>query len=436
MNADVGILTALFNAFVGVFATGAGRIMPEATRLLLMLGAIELTLAGIYWALRGDGLIVGLMQKILLIGGIGFIVTTWRVLINQVLNGFIWTGMTAGNMAPAAGIALMNDPSRIISQSMVVLQPISSHIDGLGLAQIGQLVLYGWAYIVTILAFFILAIQVFITYLEFYIVSTLALILVPFGVFKHTAFLAERAIGTVISFGIKLMVLSFIISVAGPVIQGIVIPVAPTLTNAYSVMLAALAIAFLAWNAPAIAAGMISGGPSLSAGSAAGFVASAGLGAVGLAGAGAAAGRASAAAGVGATRAASTAAGVVRTAAGLGAAAATVSGSSAAVGALSGIGRAAAGAVRDVAGAPMRAAGASLRQAYARGQVKAFAYTGGNAPGAVHARAAGAGVAASAGGQPRSQSIQSGVRAAQNLRSAIPPEAHASGGIHAPIKHE
>ena len=72
---------------------------------------------------------------------------------------------------------------------------------------LGSLFMYGWAYIFTILAFFMLAIQVFITYLEFYLVAALSLILVPFGVFKHTAFIAERAFGSVVSFGVKLMVL-------------------------------------------------------------------------------------------------------------------------------------------------------------------------------------------------------------------------------------
>ena len=107
-----------------------------------------------------------------------------------------------------------------------------------------------------------LAIQVFITYLEFYLVAALSLVLVPFGVFKHTAFMAERAFGSVVSFGVKLMVLSFIIAAAGPVLTQITLPAEPTWQQAYMVLLASMAIAFLAWHAPGIAAGMVSGGPS------------------------------------------------------------------------------------------------------------------------------------------------------------------------------
>src|ERR1019366_3668825 len=147
------------------------------------------------------------------------------------------------------------------------------------------------------------------------IVAALTLVLVPFGVFKHTAFIAERALGTVISFGVKLMVPSFIIAAAGPVLVSITVAPNPSLTQAYAVLLAAMAIAYLAWHAPAIAGGMISGGPSLTAGSAAGFVAAT-----------SAAVRASAAVGMGATRAAAGAAGTLRAGGALGMAGAQIGG--------------------------------------------------------------------------------------------------------------
>ena len=62
----------------------------------------------------------------------------------------------------------------------------------------------------------------FITVLEFYIGAVLALILVPFGVNRHTAFMAERAFGLVIAFGTKLMVLGFIIQRRKPRPLGVV----------------------------------------------------------------------------------------------------------------------------------------------------------------------------------------------------------------------
>jgi type IV secretion system protein TrbL len=71
----------------------------------------------------------------------------------------------------------------------------------------------------TLLGYFIIAIQVFVTYLEFGIVSTLGLILIPFGVLKHTSFLCEKVFGAIISFGVKLMVLGLLVSITVPVLK-------------------------------------------------------------------------------------------------------------------------------------------------------------------------------------------------------------------------
>ncbi len=438
MNADPGILTNLLNAFVLVFSAGSGNLLPAASRLFFLIAGIELTLAGIWWALKGENILVGLLQKMLLIGMFAFFVLNWTVFWNAVLNGFVWAGFVAGGAPPAAGIALIKNPSAIISQAFVVTQPIETKIDSLNWYNVGSLFMYGWAYIFTMLAFFFLAIQVFITYLEFHLVAALSLVLVPFGVFRHTAFVAERALGAVVSFGVKLMVLSFIIAAAGPVLNAIAVPANPNYQAAYSVMIAALAIAFLAWQAPAIAAGMISGGPSLTAGSAAGFGGAAALGAFGAAAATSVAARTVASAGVGATRAAAGAFGTARTAGAIGAAAASITSTTAmgrAAGALSGMGRAAVGGLAQAATRPIAAASSSLREAYQRGQVRAFTFTGGKAPASMTAAADRSSTAPPAG-TSNSLKPQSAMQAVHLAKSAIPPEGHASSGMQAPIKHE
>src|SRR5450755_2396050 len=375
MPADTSILTSLLNAFVGVFSAGPGLLAPTAARILFLISAIELTLAGLWWALKGENILVGLLQKTLLIGLFAFFVLNWPTFLNAVLNGFIWVGFQAGGAGPAAGILLIKDPSSIVDQAMAITLPISDKLSSFSWTSIGSLILYGWAYIFTILAFFFLALQVFVTYLEFYIVAALTLVLVPFGVFKHTAFIAERALGTVISFGVKLMVLSFIIAAAGPVLVSITVAPNPSLTQAYAVLLAAMAIAYLAWHAPAIAGGMISGGPSLTAGSAAGFVAATTLGALGGAAATSAAVRASAAAGMSATRAAAGAAGTLRAGGALGMAGAQIGGAGPlgqATAAARGAGGAVVRSIAEAATRPFATAGRSIKESFEAGQVRAW----------------------------------------------------------------
>jgi type IV secretion system protein TrbL len=425
MAANPGILTTLLNAFLGVFAGGPGHLASGAARLLFLLGGIELTLAGLWWALKGENIAVGLLQKTLLIGLFGFFVANWPTFINTVLDGFIWSGFTAAGSSPAAGAALIKDPSAIVSQAFVTMQPIEDRINGLSSFQLGSLFMYGWAFIFTLVAFFMLAIQVFITYLEFYLVAALSLVLVPFGVLKHTAFIAERAFGSVVSFGVKLMVLSFIIAAAQPVLAGITVPAVPTLQQAYMVLLAALAIAFLAWHAPGIAAGMISGGPSLTAGSAAGFIASSTLGALAGAAAASSAARSAAAGTVNATKAAANGLGTVRMGAQLGAASAQLGGSGSLGQAAAGVSGGAAALARSVSEStfrPLRAVGTSIAEAYKQGEVRGWKPQPPKATVRQSSRASGV------------SDIQAAMRTANTIRSVIPPEGGSGAGMSAPIR--
>jgi len=428
MPADTGILTSLLNAFVGVFAAGPGLLAPTAARVLFLISGIELTLAGLWWALKGENILVGLLQKTLLIGLFAFFVLNWPTFLNAVLNGFIWVGFQAGGTSTVAGLALIKNPSGIINQAMQITFPVSQELSSFSLVSIGSIVMFGWAYILTLLAFFFLALQVFVTYLEFYIVAALTLVLVPFGVFRHTAFIAERALGTVVSFGVKLMVLSFIIAAAAPVLSNITVAPVPTLTQAYSVLLGALAIAYLAWHAPAIAGGMISGGPSLTAGSAAGFVAASTLAALGSAAATSASVRAGASAGMSATRAAAGAAGTVRAGSAIGVAGAQIAGAGAVgqtVAGVQGAGVAVARSVASAAGAPFVAAGRSIREAYAAGQVRAWRATDTAAPATAPPRG------------PRPPiTPQSAAQTLHGVKSAIPPEGSPGPGMAAPIRPE
>ena len=142
MAPDTGILTTLLNAFVAVFSAGPGRLAPAAGRLLFLMGGIELTLAGLWWALKGENILVGLIRKTMLLCLFAFFVANWTTLINTVLDGFVWSGFTAAGSSPAAGAALIKDPSAIISQAFVSTQPIADEISALKFYDLGSLFMY------------------------------------------------------------------------------------------------------------------------------------------------------------------------------------------------------------------------------------------------------------------------------------------------------
>ena len=60
-------------------------------------------------------------------------------------------------------------------------------------------------------------IQLFVSLIEFKLTTLAGFVLVPFGLFGRTAFLAERVLGNVVSSGIKILVLAVIIGIGSTI---------------------------------------------------------------------------------------------------------------------------------------------------------------------------------------------------------------------------
>ncbi len=145
---------------------------------------------------------------------------------------------------------------------------------------------FAWALV--LLAFFILAIQLFVTLIEFKLTTLAGFVLIPFGLFGKSAFMAERVLGNVISSGIKVLVLAVIIGIGSTLFSEFTSGfngATPSIDDAMAIVLAALSLLGLGIFGPGIANGLVSGGPQLGAGAAIGT----GLAAGGVVAAGAAA---------------------------------------------------------------------------------------------------------------------------------------------------
>src|SRR3546814_17866202 len=73
------------------------------------------------------------------------------------------------------------------------------------------------AWVVVILSFFVLAVQLFVTLIEFKLTTLAGFVLVPFAFWNKTAFLAEKVLGNVMSSGVKVLVLAVIVGIGRPV---------------------------------------------------------------------------------------------------------------------------------------------------------------------------------------------------------------------------
>ena len=281
--------------------------------------------------------------------------------------------------------------------------------------------LFAWALV--LLAFFILSIQLFVTLIEFKLTTLAGFVLIPFGLFGQSAFMAERVLGNVVSSGIKVLVLAVIIGIGSTLFGEFTAGFGgeqPTVDDAMAIVLAALSLLGLGIFGPGIANGIVSGGPQLGAGAAVGTglaVAGAGVAAGGGAMLAARGGAAALSGGAAVARGGAAAAGGAATAYSLGSA-----GQSGAAGVASGLGgvaRAGGSATMAPVKRAVSRASESMRSSYAAGGRSAAAMTGGSSSMGTIGGEPEAAASSTTGGPPawaqrmrRSQTMSHGVSAA------------------------
>lgn len=263
---------------LGIVASNASAAMGSISGLVqttfFLIVTIDFVLA-VLLNLGDTDHIKQLISKIFRYGFFLWLIGHWGTLLNVIINSLSEAGATMGGYS----IGALQHPSEIIDNGMAMAEPFFNYVNSEQFTSmtgffgsIGLWLMAWFGGFAIWLAFAILALQCFITYVEFYIASALVLVFIPWGVNKHTSFVAEKAIGAVISFGTKLMVLSAILGLSYPIINESMYQFDgnPTWDGILGALVGPWALTFLAWQAPSMAAGIMTGSPSLSAGTVAG----------------------------------------------------------------------------------------------------------------------------------------------------------------------
>jgi type IV secretion system protein TrbL len=294
---ELGGLTTTLTHFIGVFQSGYGRLQPAINGLLASLAAIEIVLLGFWMALGGSDNLAAVIRKLLFLGFWLWFTTSFQSNASAFVHSLVKAGLTAGGNPGAE--ALLLDPSQIAGMGLQATAPLAESLQGITY-HLGDMLVFGLSYIVIMLTFVLMAIQVFLSVLEYYLLVTLVAILVPFGILPQTKFLAEKAIGAVVGAGVKLMVLGLLMAVLGPLLSQIRFSGSDIKLNELWIVLGTcLCYAYLVWHVPGTIAGALAGSPSLSAASVAQNASGALMGAAGAAGVAVAATRTAAGAATG-----------------------------------------------------------------------------------------------------------------------------------------
>lgn len=278
---DLNIIDRFTLVFSQYIDSGFGLLGGDVAFLTTTLVSIDIVLAGLFWALVGeDNVLAQLVRKVLYVGFFALLLNQFQTLGDAIFRSFTGLGLKATGTALTA--ADLMRPGFVAEAGFAASRPLldkAGELVGVTtfFSNFVTIMVLMLAWLIVLLAFFVLAVQLFIAIIEFKLTTLAGFVLIPFALFGRTAFLAERVLGNVITSGLKLMVLAIVVGI-GSTIFGSIVPPAGSdiaLKQAASIILAALSVFGLAIFVPGIAAGLVTGAPQLGAGAAVGTTAGA-----------------------------------------------------------------------------------------------------------------------------------------------------------------
>ena len=295
MTVGVETPNELMVVFSNTISAGFDALQGSVNGVFSLLIALVVALTGIQWAMSPNREVLASgFGKVLLIGAFAWLINDWQQLSETVYAGFLELGLTAGGGSLSREEFL--NPGAILAQGWEIVKvlgatpaPVDNPLDIVG--NMADALILGLAMIGIMLAFAVLALQIIVSLLEFKIVTLGGFVLLPFGIWNKSAFLAERPLGYVVSSGLKVLALAIVVSGARTIFDQLQPSANPDIYEALTILVAAILLAMLALFIPNLASALVTGGPALGAGAAlTGALAVGGAGALagaGLAGAGA-----------------------------------------------------------------------------------------------------------------------------------------------------
>ncbi|EKY27617.1 P-type conjugative transfer protein TrbL, partial [Brevundimonas diminuta 470-4] len=274
---DSGVIDRFFEVFSRYIDGGFGLLGGEVAFLATSLIVIDVTLAALFWAWGpSDDVLARLVKKILFVGFFAFLIGNFQRLSEIVFASFAGLGLKASGSGLSSADFLR--PGKLAQAGIDAGRPMlesAAEMSGFPgfFENFVQIAILMTAFLIVLIAFFIMAIQLFVTLIEFKLTSLAGFVLIPFGLFGKTAFLAERVLGNVVASGVKVLVLAVIVGIGSTMFDTFVNDFSgqpPALEDVLAITLAALTLTGLSIFGPGIASGLVSGAPQLSAGAAIG----------------------------------------------------------------------------------------------------------------------------------------------------------------------
>ena len=116
---DLNVIDQFMESFVRYIDSGFGLLGPEVGFLTTVLIGIDITLAGLFWALGGeDDVIARFIKKILYVGVFALILNQFSTLTDIIFRSFAGLGLTAGGSTISAEDLLR--PGRLAGTGVLI----------------------------------------------------------------------------------------------------------------------------------------------------------------------------------------------------------------------------------------------------------------------------------------------------------------------------
>jgi type IV secretion system protein TrbL len=265
---DTGIFTLILEIFLE--ALGDENIVV-AIKMFTQLLSIEICLFGIAIAF-GKADCSEIFYKTLIIAGYLYFIQNYGLITEAMFDFFSETGIKIGGSSLSLSSDFLMDPSSIMKtgwKTSFKIWILDSPWDYLKMDDnIFRLI----CSIIIIIAFFIIMLSSIFRVLEFYLITTMSLIIFPFGIIGFFKYLSENCIGNLFKMGMKLMTFTLICSLSLNIFENNIADMLssdPSLAECISCSMATVVVCILIWKVPELASGLVSGNPSINASGAA-----------------------------------------------------------------------------------------------------------------------------------------------------------------------
>ncbi|MCL2420131.1 MAG: P-type conjugative transfer protein TrbL, partial [Conexibacteraceae bacterium] len=179
------MIDRFLDTFTRYIDSGFGLVSGEVAFLATTLVALDMALAALFWAWGADGdILARLVRKTLYTGFFAFLIGNFNSLAKIVFESFSGLGLKAAGSSLTADQLLQ--PGRLAQIGIDAGRPILQTANGLTgyttfFTNAIEIAVLMAAWLVVLVSFFVLAIRVFITLIEFKLTTLAGFVLVPFG---------------------------------------------------------------------------------------------------------------------------------------------------------------------------------------------------------------------------------------------------------------